>query len=151
MRASSSTTLSTARFEAVEVAGVPLIVCVHPRARRLKLKFDDRRGELSLTVPPRTSRRAALAWAESQHDWVAAQLIRQPPARPLEPGTTIPFDGDEVRLDWDESAGRTVRRVADKLVCGGPRGGYERRIEAWLKARARDALDQCRGRAIDAL
>ncbi len=144
MRASSSTILSTARSDASssagEVAGVPLTVCVHPRARRMKLRFDDKRGSLLLTVPPRTSRRAALAWAESQHHWVAAQLTRQPPAQPLTPGAVIPFDGEDVRLEWDESAGRTVRRLGDALICGGPSAGYERRIEAWLKARARDAL-----------
>ncbi len=136
--------MSTARSDALtnggEVAGVPLTVRVHPRARRLKLRFDDKRGGLLLTVPPRTSRRAALAWAEGQREWVAAQLTRQPAAQPLEPGAVIPFDGDDVRLEWDDTSGRTVRRVGDALVCGGPRDGYERRIEAWLKARARDAL-----------
>ena len=137
---SSSTTLSIARFNAEAVAGVPLILRVHPRARRLKLRFDDKRGDLVLTVPPRTSRRAALAWAESQRDWVAAQLTRQAAARPLEPGALIPLDGEEVQLLWDETCGRTVRRVGGALLCGGPREGFERRIEAWLRARARDAL-----------
>ena len=123
-----------------EVAGVPLTVRVHPRARRLKLRFDDKRGGLLLTVPPRTSRRAALAWAESQRDWVAAQLTRQPAAQPLAPGALIPFDGEDVRLEWGETVGRSVRRVGNVLVSGGPREGFERRIDAWLKARARDAL-----------
>ena len=123
-----------------EVAGVPLTVRVHPRARRLKLRFDDKRGGLLLTVPPRTSRRAALAWAESQRDWVAAQLTRQPAAQPLAPGALIPFDGEDVRLEWGETVGRSVRRVGNALVSGGPREGFERRIDAWLKARARDAL-----------
>lgn len=123
-----------------EVAGVPLTVRVHPRARRLKLRFDDKRGGLLLTVPPRTSRRAALAWAESQRDWVAAQLTRQPAAQPLAPGALIPFDGEDVRLEWGETVGRSVRRVGNILVSGGPREGFERRIDAWLKARARDAL-----------
>lgn len=123
-----------------EVAGVPLTVRVHPRARRLKLRFDDKHGGLLLTVPPRTSRRAALAWAESQRDWVAAQLTRQPAAQPLAPGALIPFDGEDVRLEWGETVGRSVRRVGNVLVSGGPREGFERRIDAWLKARARDAL-----------
>lgn len=123
-----------------EVGGVPLTVRVHPRARRLKLRFDDKRGGLLLTVPPRTSRRAALAWAESQRDWVAAQLTRQPAAQPLAPGALIPFDGEDVRLEWGETVGRSVRRVGNALVSGGPREGFERRIDAWLKARARDAL-----------
>ena len=136
--------MSTARSDApsnvAEVAGVPLTVRVHPRARRLKLRFDDKHGGLLLTVPPRTSRRAALAWAESQRDWVAAQLTCQPAAQPLAPGALIPFDGEDVRLEWGETVGRSVRRVGNVLVSGGPREGFERRIDAWLKARARDAL-----------
>ncbi len=140
MRGSSSITLSIVRSDAGEVAGVKLTVRVHPRARRLKLRFDDKRGGLLLTVPPRTSRRAALAWAQTQRDWVTDQLTRQPAAQPLIPGAVIPFDGEDVRLAWDATGGRSVRRIGDALVCGGPREGFERRIQAWLKARARDAL-----------
>ena len=122
------------------VAGVPLTLRVHPRARRLKLRFDEKSGGLTLTVPPRTSRRAAVEWATSQEKWVTTQLARQPGAQPLSPGAIIPFDGEEVRLAWAEGSPRSVRRDGDALVSGGPRDGYERRIETWLKARARDAL-----------
>jgi len=122
------------------VAGVPLTVRVHPRARRLKLRFDDKSGGLLLTVPPRTSRRAALAWAAEQERWVTAQLARQPARRPLDPGATIPLEGEEVRLEWVEGASRTVIRGQAILSCGGPRESFGSRIEAWLKRLARDTL-----------
>ncbi|MEG3154181.1 M48 family metallopeptidase [Sphingomonas sp. RB1R13] len=132
--------MSIAPFKGEVVAGVPLTLKVHPRARRLKLRFDEKSGGLTLTVPPRTSRRVAIEWATSQAKWVTTQLARQPGAQPLTPGATIPFDGEEVRLAWAEGTPRIVRREGDALVSGGPRDGYGRRIETWLKARARDAL-----------
>ena len=122
------------------MAGVPLTLRVHPRARRLKLRFDERRGGLMLTVPPRTSRRAALAWAAGQEAWVVAQLSRQPTAVPLAPGAEMPLEGVTVRLTWVEGASRIVRRDADTLSCGGPREGFGARIEAWLKRLARERL-----------
>jgi len=143
MPGGSSIILSTGRssLEATEtVAGVPLTLRVHPRARRLKLRFDDKQGGLLLTVPPRTSRRAALAWAAEQERWVTAQLARQPAPRPLEPGATIPLEGEEVRLEWIEGASRTVVRAPGSLSCGGPRESFATRIEAWLKRHARDTL-----------
>lgn len=132
--------MSTARSDAI--AGVPLTLRVHPRARRMKLRFDDKRGGLTLTVPPRTSRRAALTWAAGQQAWVEAQVARQGEATPLDPGATISLEGDEVRLAWVEGASRTVVREAGELRCGGPRETFAARIEAWLKRLARDTLSR---------
>ena len=122
------------------IAGVPVAVRMHPRARRLKLKFDDRRGLLALTVPPRTSRRAALAWAAGHASWVEAQVARQPPRMPLEPGSIIPLRGEEVRLEWVAGASRSVTIDDRVLSCGGLREGFATRVEAWLKRLARDTL-----------
>lgn len=133
--------MSTALFDpSAAVAGVPLTLRVHPRARRLKLRFDERRGGLMLTVPPRTSRRVALAWAAGQEAWVVAQLVRQPVAVPLAPGAEIPLEGAMVRLAWVEGASRIVRRERGMLSCGGPPEGFGARIEAWLKRLARERL-----------
>ncbi|MEO7786650.1 MAG: SprT family zinc-dependent metalloprotease [Sphingomicrobium sp.] len=141
MPASSSIILSIVRSSLTDsVAGVPLTLRTNPRARRLKLRFDDRSGGLLLTVPPRTSRRAALDWAAGQAGWVSAQLARQPARRPLDPGATIPLEGAEVRLEWIAGASRLVVRGPDSLSCGGPRESFGSRIEAWLKRHARATL-----------
>jgi len=132
--------LSTAPSETL--AGVPLDVHVNPRARRLTLRFDDRRGALRLTVPPRTSRRAALLWAAGQQHWVETQLARQPAPLPLDPGATIPLEGVDVRLVWNEGSSRIVVRREDTLECGGPLASFALRIEAWLRRLARDTLSR---------
>src|SRR5215210_2467581 len=75
--------------------GLPVPVEIHAvrSARRLRLRFDERRGVLKLTCPTRTSRRAALAWAAEQRTWVDAQIADMLPAEPFAPGASIPVEG----------------------------------------------------------
>jgi predicted metal-dependent hydrolase len=143
MPASWSGILSTGRSEAIHHhPGLPLPVAirVHPRARRLKLRLDAKRNLLLLTCPPRSSRRAALDWAAGQRDWVEARLAETEPGRPLLPGSVIPFAGRDVRLEWREHGARNVSLSDGALSCGGPREAFARRIENWLRGKARDLL-----------
>ncbi len=130
--------LSIVRSEPLEVAGLawPVELVVHPRARNLRLRLDERRRTLRLTCPPRTSRRAALDWAGRQEKWVAAQLTILADPLALTPGATIPLEGAETRIEWRDGESRTVRRMPGLLWCGGPRDGFERRIARWLRAEA---------------
>ena len=143
MPASWSGTLSTGRSEAIHHdprLPLPVAVRVHPRARRVKLRLDQARDLLLLTCPPRSSRRAALDWAAGQRDWVLAQLAEAEPPVALEPGVLIPLEGSETRLVWLEHGSRIVTLSGDALACGGPRDAFARRIENWLRHRARDLL-----------
>ena len=138
-----SGTLSTGRSEALihdPRLPLPIAIRVHPRARRLKLRLDERRELLLLTVPPRGSRRSAMDWAASQAAWVQAQLSRREDRIALEPGAIIPFRGAETRLDWVPDSGRAPLLAAGTLSAGGPRESFAPRIERWLRARARDLL-----------
>ena len=118
----------------------PVELRIHPRARRLRLALDEPRGLLRLTVPRRASRRAALDWAAQQSGWVEAQLARIEPAEPLAPGATIPLDGQEVLLRWDEAAPRTPRVADGVLSCGGPAERFADRVARWLRDEARRRL-----------
>jgi predicted metal-dependent hydrolase len=135
--------LSTGRSEAIHHdprLPLPVALRIHPRARRLRLRLDAARDLLLLTCPPRSSRRAALDWAATQRDWVAARLAEAIPSQPLEPGAVIPIEGQETRLEWLEHGSRNVSLSHGVLACGGPREAFARRIENWLRARARDLL-----------
>src|SRR2546429_649531 len=70
---------SNGRSEALLEAGLPAPIEIRPirGAKRLRLRFDDVSGMLKLTCPPRTSRRAALAWALDQREWIEAQQARR--------------------------------------------------------------------------
>lgn len=128
--------MSTVRFD----AGA-LIVRVDARARRTSLRLDHRTGRVRLTMPPRVSRRRALAWAETQADWIAAALARLPAARPIAPGMAVPLEGVDHVLDWRADRPRAIRAEAGRIVAGGPEEGLPRRLAAWLKARARLVLE----------
>ncbi len=142
MPASLNITLSTGTSEPLTLVGLPWPVEVrsHPRARRLRLSLDESRGLLRLTVPRRTSQRAALAWAAEQSDWVELQLARIEPSEPLASGATIPFDGEEILLMWDDAAPRNPQLVDGVLRCGGPADRFAGRIARWLRDEARRRL-----------
>ena len=138
-----SGTLSTGRSESLfhdPRLPLPVAIRVHPRARRLKLRLDERRELLLLTVPPRGSRRSALDWAASQRAWVDAQLSNRTASIGLAPGAMIPVEGAEVRLEWIDGGPRTPAFAEGKLSCGGPHESFPQRIERWLRTRARDLL-----------
>src|SRR3954471_21344138 len=122
-RASSNIMWSTARSEAALEAAlpIPIEICPLRTAKRLRLRFDEGSGTLLLTCPWRTSRRAALAWALDQREWIDAQLARAEPSEPLAAGAVIPLEGRDVRIVWREDSPRTPRLVGDELCCGGPR------------------------------
>ena len=134
---------SSGRSEQLAIhPGLPVPVEIRPvrGARRLRLRFDERRRVLKLTCPPRTSRRAALAWAAEQREWVDAQLAGALPAEPFAPGARVPIEGRETRLLWAAGEARIPRLDGGELRCGGPASAFARRIEAFLKRRALDLL-----------
>jgi hypothetical protein len=135
---------SSDRSEAALEASLPAPIEIRRlrNARRLRLRFDEPRGVLKLTCPWRTSRRSALAWALDQRDWIDAQLARSEPAVPFRPGAWIPLEGRNVQIIWRELSPRTPELVEDELRCGGPQGAIDRRIETFLKRRARDTMSQ---------
>lgn len=105
-------------------------------ARRLRLRFDEGTSTLKLTCPARMSRRAALAWALDQREWIDGQVGRCAPAEPFVAGALIPIEGRDVRIVWSEGHARTPRLVEEELRCGGPEVGLSRRVEAFLKSLA---------------
>lgn len=112
----------------------------HPRARRMKLSVDNATGQVRLTLPPRASAKDGLRWAEGQREWIARALERRSEPVPFEPGATILYLGEEVGLGWDSGFPRTPLMDDGQLIAGGPREGYERRIERWLRRQALDVM-----------
>jgi predicted metal-dependent hydrolase len=112
----------------------------HPRARRMKLSVDNATGQIRLTLPPRASARDGLRWAEGQQAWIAAALERRPAGVPFAPGAHILYLGEEIALGWDSGFPRTPVLDDGQLIAGGPREGYERRIERWLRRQALDVM-----------
>ena len=143
----SSTATSDRRDKANalhQVAGLdwPVELRRHPRARRLKLRLDDKKRRLLLTMPPRTASRTALDWVAGQRDWANGQIAKVPEAARCLPGEMIMLEGEPVRLDYDPDGPRTPRRIGGSLICGGPHDHYEKRIGRWLLREAKRVLSE---------
>lgn len=121
---------------------LPVLLCAIRRARRMRLRFDEREHLLKVTHPRGVRPSAALAWAATHKAWVAEQLERALAAEPFVPGATIPVEGRDVELRWCEQAPRVPRLVGGRLNCGGPEHGFSRRIEQYLKRLALDRLSE---------
>ncbi|WP_376787761.1 M48 family metallopeptidase [Sphingomonas sp. LM7] len=102
----------------------------------MRLAVDPRDGRVRLTLPPRASLKKGLAWAEEQHAWIATQQARLPETLPLIPGARFPFAGREIEIESVPTKPRTPKLDQDRLICGGPREGLERRVERWLRGEA---------------
>jgi predicted metal-dependent hydrolase len=138
MPGSSNIISSIVRSEAALAAALPVPIEVRPlrSAKRLRLRFDEASATLKLTCPWRTSRRAALAWALDQSEWIDSQMAKAGAPEPLLPGALIPIEGQEIPIVWSASAPRSPVLVDGELRCGGPEEAVPRRIEAFLKRRA---------------
>lgn len=117
-----------------------LVIRRHPRAKRMKLRYDAVEDRLHLTLPPRASEKKARAWLESQTEWIEKQRAGRAEAIPLIPNTQIPFRDGFLTLVHDPNRSRRLERKEDQLVGGGPAAGFSKRVEQWLRKEARDLL-----------
>lgn len=114
----------------------------NPRARRIIMRFDKNGDGLVLTLPRRTSKSRALAFAQSQTAWIAERLTRQPVRREFVPGTRFPFRGGEVEI-INVAGARAVTRLEDGVLkVGGAEAHVARRTLEWLKQEARREVAQ---------
>jgi predicted metal-dependent hydrolase len=110
-------------------------------ARRMRLAVDPRDGAVRLTLPRRAALGPALKWAESQRAWIEQALAKLPTEETIRPGIVIPFEGEQLRIDWRPEGSRVVRREGDRLIVGGPEEMVKARVLRWLKAEAARKLD----------
>ncbi len=127
---------STAQFANIaSFAGLPVVVKVNPRARRISLRLCASTRTVRLTIPPRASQARAVAFLLEQQAWIAQQAAhRLPPPLPFRPGVHLPLgDGD---LELAEGRGRTAVREGDRLLVPGKDGLFAGRVRRWLSAEA---------------
>jgi predicted metal-dependent hydrolase len=106
----------------------------------MRMRFDGLGDRALLTIPPRTSLRAALAWAGEQSGWVASQRSRACERVVLGDGARLPVEGEALVIVATGVAGRQIRRDGDRLLVGGPADHVGGRTLRWLKARAKAVL-----------
>lgn len=111
-------------------------VKVSARAKVMRLRVDPRTGGVLLTVPKRVSRRRALAWAETQAEWIARARAAVPPRLALRPETMLPFRGEDRRIVWNRALSRIPQVEKGIIRLGGPEESIEARLLRWLRREA---------------
>ncbi|MEY4269042.1 MAG: hypothetical protein RLZZ58_258, partial [Pseudomonadota bacterium] len=98
--------------------------------------------ELKLTLPPGARPAAALRWAHGQHGWIAGQAAKAGESQLVMPGAQVPVEGQMLTIICDARAPRTPAINGDNLRVGGDEAAVGRRVERWLKARAKTLLTE---------
>ena len=120
----------------------PLTVVRNARARSMKLSVDPRDGVVRLVLPTRAALGHALGWVETKRGWIEGQLGKVKDAVPIVAGTTIPWRGAELRVDWSADHPRMPRLADDRLLVGGPADTLELRVLRWIRAEAKRLLEE---------
>ena len=92
-------------------------------------------GRVTLTLPPGLPESEALEFARSKQSWLAGHLADRAPEVAIVPGASLPVEGRMLRLE--AGTGRRVVVRGDALYVP---GSDPARLQAWLKALARDRL-----------
>jgi predicted metal-dependent hydrolase len=110
-------------------------------AKSMRLSIDPRDASVRLSLPLRAPLRPAISWAAGKRAWIEAELAKMPLARPIEPGMTFQFAGQDVRLDWSHEHPRAPVLRDEMLYVGGPREQLSARVLRYLRRIALKTLD----------
>lgn len=149
------------KLGAARPAPAPRVLCVGDRelpvvvrrlrtARRITLRLAPDGSEARISMPEWGRTADALRFAEQRRDWLAAQLSRIPAPVRIEPGFTLSYRGEAVRIEWREGAARRPALHPGAIVVGGSLDGIEGRLRRWLEAEAmrlagEDLVHYCAG------
>lgn len=120
----------------IDGEAVALSLRPHPRARRLRLRYDPLTDRLTLTLPPRYALRKGTAWAAEQAAWIRAQRVKRAPIHRVGPGVSMPWQGGDLLIDWQARHPRSPRLVEDRLELGGLESAVGGRVLRWMRATA---------------
>ena len=115
----------------------PLELQESARARRMLLRVDAARGVVRVIVPRGVGAAQALGFISRNAEWVRERVAALPAAMPFVPETVVPILGRDYRLCHDPEHRGAARIMDDRVVAGGPREHFARRIRDFLIATAK--------------
>ncbi|MDG2284947.1 MAG: SprT family zinc-dependent metalloprotease [Alphaproteobacteria bacterium] len=152
----------TITVEAPNGDSFTVAVRISGRAKRVGLRIDPGGDGAVLTVPWGAPLKHAIRFAQDQAGWLASNLAKQPRRIRFEHGAVIPMLGREIRVRHCPEQRRGVWIQAGEapdeasplpeLCVSGDADHLSRRVEDWLKRRAREEISlraRAHARALD--
>jgi predicted metal-dependent hydrolase len=119
------------------------------QARRLSLRISRLDGRATLTLPTRVPEREGMAFLRERESWLRKHLSAIEPEMPVEIGATVLFEGADVPVIAGPVKRATLKSGA--LMVPDDPGKVGKRVAAFMKLRARDALADASDRYAAAL
>ena len=113
---------------------LPLVVRRLRHARRMTLRLSPDGGEVRVSIPSWGRVGDAEAFALERTGWLARQTAAVPLPEAIAHGSILPFRGEQVRIEWDETALRRPVLDDGQIVLGGPQDSISRRLRHWLES-----------------
>ncbi len=131
--------------QTLNIAGeaVPVTIRINPRARRHLIKIEPSNRSVIVVTPYKSTVESALEFAALHKDWIAKEVAAVPKGKPFKPGCTIPLLGEPHRIVHRPHARRGVWVEDGQINVSGALAHVERRVEDFLKVRAREELTTC--------
>ena len=108
------------------------------RARRITLRISSLDGRVTLTLPNNVPEGEALAFARHKEPWIRKHLAARVEDVAVGLGVVLPVEGQAREVIAGD--GRAVQLLDQHLAVPGAAATVPRRVQGFLKSRARDVL-----------
>ncbi len=115
---------------------VPINLRRHNTAKRMTLRMAPDGSEVRITLPRWAQGNEAIAFANARRDWLCEQYAKIPARTAPGPDSEVLYRGEVLRIEWDEKAPRRPVLSGDTVRLGGPKAGFEARLQRWLEREA---------------
>jgi predicted metal-dependent hydrolase len=121
--------------------GIPVVIRVSPRSRRIGLRIDAVERRVELVLPPGVSAAQGLRFLATKRGWVTARLEALPRQVPFFEGAIVPVLGIGHRIRREIGPGASPVVIADgEIRVSGDPAHLARRVRDHLVALARSEL-----------